>query len=464
MVLSVESYFEECLVREKRMPVTQINCPNCRQPISAEIDQLFDVAQDPSAKQRLLSGTANLVQCPHCGYQGTLATPVIYHDPDKELLLTFVPPEVGLPRDEQEKLIGGLINRVVNNLPQEKRKAYLLQPQAALTLQGLVERILEADGITKEMIQAQQERLNLIQRLLTVSDESLETVIEEEDKLIDAQFFGLLRRLIEASVMGGDRAAAEQLNHLQQELLPITTYGREVQAQSQEVEQAVKDLQDLGKELDREKLLNLVSKAPNDTRLSTYVSFARPLMDYTFFQMMSDRIDRARGDGRTRLVELREKLLEMTNQLDQQIQARAQAARQLIEQILQAGDITNAISQSLPAVDEFFLQELNQMQESAREQGDLERLGKLQQILDVIKQASEAPPEIALLEELLEAPDDQALRQSLEEHQDEITPEFLNALANIVGQVEESNDMQLAERIKNINRMALRFSMQRNLQ
>jgi uncharacterized protein YjgD (DUF1641 family) len=446
------------------MPVTQISCPNCRQPISAEIDQLFDVAQDPSAKQRLLSGTANLVQCPHCGYQGTLATPVVYHDPDKELLLTFVPPEIGLPRDEQEKLIGGLINRVVNNLPQEKRKAYLLQPQAALTMQGLVERILEADGITKEMIQAQQERLNLIQRLLTVSDESLETVVEEEDELIDAQFFGLLHRLIEASVMGGDRAAAEQLNHLQQVLLPITTYGREVQAQSQEVEQAVKDLQDLGKELDREKLLDLVSKAPNDTRLSTYVSFTRPLMDYTFFQMLSERIDRARGDGRTRLAELREKLLEMTNQLDQQIQARAQAAHQLIEQILQSGDIANATAQSLPAVDEFFLQELNQMQESAREQGDLDRLGKLQKILDVVKQASESPPEIALLEELLEAPDDQALRQSLEEHQDEITPEFLNALANIVGQVEESDDKQLAERIKNINRMALRFSMQRNLQ
>lgn len=446
------------------MPVTQISCPNCRQPISAEIDQLFDVAQDPSAKQRLLSGTANLVQCPHCGYQGTLATPVVYHDPDKELLLTFVPPEVGLPRDEQERLIGGLINRVVNNLPQEKRKAYLLQPQAALTMQGLVERILEADGITKEMIQAQQERLNLIQRLLTVSDESLETVVEEEDKLIDAQFFGLLHRLIEASVMGGDRAAAEQLNHLQQVLLPITTYGREVQAQSQEVEQAVKDLQDLGRELDREKLLDLVSKAPNDIRLSTYVSFARPLMDYTFFQMLSERIDRARGDGRNRLAELREKLLEMTNQLDQQIQARAQDARQLIEQILQAGDIANATTQSLPAVDEFFLQELNQMQESARQQGDLERLGKLQEILDVVRQASESPPEIALLEELLEAPDDQALRQSLEEHQDEITPEFLNALANIVAQMEESDDEQLAERIKNINRMALRFSMQRNLQ
>jgi hypothetical protein len=43
------------------MPKTRMNCPNCRQPIMADIEQLFDVAQDPTAKQRLLSGTVNCV-------------------------------------------------------------------------------------------------------------------------------------------------------------------------------------------------------------------------------------------------------------------------------------------------------------------------------------------------------------------------------------------------------------------
>ena len=79
------------------MPKTQVSCPNCRQPVIADIEQLFDLFTDPAAKQRLLSGTFNQIQCQVCGYQGALATPIVYHDPEKELLLTFVPPELNLP-------------------------------------------------------------------------------------------------------------------------------------------------------------------------------------------------------------------------------------------------------------------------------------------------------------------------------------------------------------------------------
>ena len=85
------------------MPKTRIQCPNCQQPIIADINQLFDLSEDPSAKQRLLSGAFNVIQCPSCGYQGNATTPLVYHDPEKELLLTFVPPELGLKRDEDRK-------------------------------------------------------------------------------------------------------------------------------------------------------------------------------------------------------------------------------------------------------------------------------------------------------------------------------------------------------------------------
>ena len=165
------------------MPRTRINCPNCRQPIVADVQQLFDIGEDPSAKAKLLSGAVNFVQCPNCGYQGSLATPIVYHDPQKELLLTFVPPELGLPRDEQERLLGQLINQSVNRLKPEQRKAYLLQPQAHLTMQGLIERILEADGITREMLQSQQQKLAFLQRLLTASDTDVQgEIIRAERK------------------------------------------------------------------------------------------------------------------------------------------------------------------------------------------------------------------------------------------------------------------------------------------
>ncbi len=444
------------------MPKTMINCPNCRQPVSVEVEQLFDQGFDPSAKQRLLSGAFNLVQCPHCGYQGNLATPIVYHDPAKELLMTFVPAEIGLPRNEQEKVIGSMINQVINNLPQEKRKAYLLQPQSALTVKGLIERILEKDGITHEMIEAQQKRLNLIQRLMTASQDVLEEIANQEDRIIDAEFFGLLRRLVEASMMNGDRESAQALAELQQKLMPITTFGRELQSQSREVEAAVAELRSAGDGLTREKLLALIENAPNEARLNAYASLARPALDYSFFQLLSDKIERARGDGRTRLVELRTRLLELTSQIDQQMKERANTARILLDEVLNSENIEESVLANLSAIDEFFVQELNSAMEASRGKGDLDQISKLQQVVNVLEQMSAAPPEVALIEELLDAPDDAGLDQLLAEHQDEITPDFISALANVMGQVEAGDDKEFAQKVQNVYRKALRYSMQKN--
>src|SRR5512147_1466739 len=124
------------------MPQTQIACPRCKSPVAANVEQLFDVTQDPAAKQRLMSGQTNYVRCPVCKYEGRLATPIVYHDNEKELLLTFFPPELGMPLNEQEKLMGPLIKQVVDRLPPEKRKGYLFNPQANFTYESMLETIL----------------------------------------------------------------------------------------------------------------------------------------------------------------------------------------------------------------------------------------------------------------------------------------------------------------------------------
>ena len=441
------------------MPKTRINCPNCRQPIVAEIDQLFDSGTDPSAKQKILSGAANFVQCPLCGYQGGLATPIVYHDPQKELLLTYFPPELGLPINEQERIIGPLITKVMNDLPQEKRKGYLLRPQTMFTLQGLVERILEADGITKEMIQAQQQRLNLIQRLLSASESGLDELAKQEDASIDSAFFTLLSRLTETAAMSGDEESARRLSELQNKLIERSTFGMEYKKQTQEVEKAIKSLQGLGKEVTRDKLLDLVISAPNDTQLSVIVSMARPGMDYVFFQSLSDRIDRARGDGRSRLIELREKLLTMTQEIDKQIEARRLQARQNLTALLAAKNIEEAIAQNLPAIDQFFLEALQDELEKTRKTGDLERIGKLKQIEAIVQQASAPPPELELIEELLDSPDEGSLKAALEAHKAEITPEFMDTLTAVVQQVQNNQDPELVARLQMVYRLALRYSM-----
>jgi len=447
------------------MPKTRINCPNCRQPMMADIDQLFDVGQDPTVKQKILSGSFNLASCPNCGFKGMIATPLVYHDPVKALLLTYFPPELGLPINEQERVIGPLITRVTNSLPPEKRKAYLLTPQSMLTIQTLMERILAADGITKEMIQAQQDRMNLLQRLMNASDENFDEIVSKEDASIDSDFYNLLNRLIEASAVNGDQESAKRLGELQKKLLPKTTFGHQIQEQTKDVEAAIKALQSAGNSLTREKLLEMVITTPNETQLSVLASLGRPGMDYEFFSMLSERIDRARGDGRERLIKLRDQLLEMTRLVDKQMEERLLQSKKNLTAILQAKDIAEAMIQNISLVDEFFVQAFNEEMESARKTGDLDKINKLKQVEEVVDKASAPPPEVALIQEFLEAADSESnLFQKLEKHKAEITPEFMDILSNLLVRTESGDDAELKTRLNKVFSAALRISMSANLQ
>jgi uncharacterized protein YutE (UPF0331/DUF86 family) len=430
----------------------------------ADIDQLFDVGQDPTSKQKILSGAFNFASCPNCGYKGMIATPLVYHDPNKDLLLTYFPPELGLPVNEQERIIGPLITRVTNNLPQEKRKAYLLQPKSMLTLQTMLETILAADGITKEMIQAQQDRMNLLQRLMNATDESIAEITTKEDALFDSDFFNLLNRLIEASAVNGDQASAKRLGDLQKKLLAQTTFGKQIQEQSKDVEAAIQALQSAGKSLTREKLLDMVIKAPNETQLSVLASLGRPGMDYEFFRLLSDRIDRARADGRERLIKLRDHLLEMTRTIDKQMEERLLQARKSIATIVQAKDIKETMAQNLAIVDEFFVQAFNEEMEDARKTGDLEKISRLKQVEEVVDKASAPPPEVALIQELLEsAASDEELNKKLDEHKGEITPEFMEILSSLLVRTESGEDVELKTRMNKVFSFALRITMSANL-
>lgn len=441
---------------------TQVNCPNCRQPIVADIEQIFDLGVDPQAKQRLLSGQFNLAGCPHCGFNGNLSSPIIYHDPSKELLLTFFPPELNLSRDDQERAIGPMLNKVVDNLPQEQRKGYLFNPQSALSLQGLIERILQEDGITKDVIEGQQKRVDLIQRMLSLSEEELTKEAKKEDELIDEDFFRLLSHLGESSLQSGDQDSAKKLSELQQKLLPITTFGLELQEQTKEIEAAVKSLQDGGEKLTRENLLEIVIEAPNEIRLNALIGMARGGMDYEFFQMLTNRIDASEEEEeKQKLTDLRENLLAMTRAIDEQVAARLAQANQNLESVLATENIEAALLQNMQAIDEFFIQEVNNKYEEALKAEDKEMQNKILEVIEVIQKAQKASsPGSALLNELMEASDDSTINKILETHKEDISPEFIDSLTQLLVQLEAGEDKGTTDKVRTIYRAAVRFSMQ----
>lgn len=442
------------------MSKIQTSCPRCRQPIIAEVEQLFDLNVDPQAKQKLLTGAVNVARCQSCGYEGPLSTPIVYHDPEKELLLTYFPSELGVPLNEQEKTFGPLLNQVTNRLPNEKKKAYLLQPKSMFTYQTLLETILGADGITKEMLDDQQKKLNLLQRLITSNPESRVEVIKQENALIDESFFILLARYMEAAAAQGNKKLLDSLTETQNALIENTEIGQKIRMQSSEMEAALKDLQEASKEgLSREKLLDLLLNASSDTRISTIVSYTRSGMDYSFFQLLTDKIDQSQGEEKEKLVALRSKLLEMTEAIDKRLDEELIRARKLLETILESPDIEKAVTENLDQIDEFFNQVLKTALEDARQRGDLERSGKINQVILAVEKASAPPPEVALIEKFLAANDDAELTTLVETNADQLTPEFMQVLNSIVVQSGESGNPEISRRLQSVYAAVMKTSM-----
>ena len=447
------------------MPQTQTQCPNCKQPVVAEVQQLFDVGQDPQDKQRLLGGAVNVLNCPHCGYRGSLATPIVYHDPAKELLLTYFPPEMNQTMTEQERIIGPLITKAVDNLPQEQRKGYLFKPQQMLTYQTLVETILQGDGITKEMLEAQQKRMDLIQRLATLSADALEEAVKQEAQLVDAEFFTLFNRILQSTLAAQDKEGVEKLSAIQNALVEHTEFGRQLKQQADEIEAARKSLADAGQELTREKLLELlVEAADNKLRLDALVGMARSGLDYVFFQTLSERIEAAEEEEKGKLSKLREDLLEATKKIDEELQARLLAAAQNLEALLESDEPAEALAQNPGMLDDFFIQVLNQALEEAEKDKNQERLDKLQPLVEVIQQLVSPGYNPALVQELMDAPDDAARNQIVEAHKDEITPQFVESLSGMLMQLQDNEDQDMADKVRAAYRAALKVSMQRGMQ
>ena len=359
-----------------------------------------------------------------------------------------------------------LINQVVNALPAEKRKGYLFQPQTMFTYQTLIDRVLEADGITKEMIDAQQKRVSLIQRLLsTPKAEDRITIIHQESALADGSLFGILSTIMQSASMQGDENSAKLLAQIQSELLKETETGQKLLADSQETQAALKELDQANKGgLTREKLLEILSSVKSENSLATLVSLTRTGMDYQFFQVLSEKIEKVEGEEKAKLTDLRDKLLTLTREIDQQMKKRIESATTLLDKILNETNIEESIEKHLPEIDEFFSQAVQMTFEKAREDNDLPRIEKIQKVISVLEKISAPPPEIELIQALLETSDEAARKKLMEDKMDLVNDQLLQTINSIISEGEtRQQSPELIEALRGIYKLALRMTMEKNL-
>ncbi len=442
---------------------TQILCPNCRSPIQAQIQQLIDVGQDPGAKAQLLSGSLNHIQCGVCGFDGAVAVPIVYHDPQHDLLLTYVPIEASMPKNEQERIIGQMIKHVSDRLPPEQRKGYLFQPQTILTMQGLVERVLEAEGISKEEIDAQRATMRLFEKVLTLPEEQIETFVQENDAELDGTFFQIASLALQST---GDRKAQEAMGARLEKIIEFSSFGKKLKAQEEALKEATESLQALAEQgLTHETLLDLLVEAPDENRVVALVNLTRPALDYSFFQLITERIDQAQSEEKEYLTSLRQQILEITEELDRIQEARAAQSAALLKTLLDADDLDQALLQALPMIDDLFLGILHANLQDAEKRKDealTKRLSAIEQRIRSLAQES-MPEGLKLAQRLLEIEDEEEAIKLLEESKKAIDNDLLNALVSTVQQLEAGQEKEAAARIQKVYKHALKLSMQEKM-
>jgi hypothetical protein len=418
-----------------------VKCPSCKQPFVAQIYHVVDAATDPGLKYQLLSGKLNTAACPSCGMAGMLGMPFAYHDPDKEILFVFVPTEAGLNANDQQKLIGSLSQDVLNSLAPEKRKAYLLQPQTFFRLPTMIDAILLKDGITPEILERQKKRSAVINEMLqTLDDEPrFQSVVEAHRDELDYEFYAMLTGTAEAAAEGGDDAFANRILTLRARLLG---QGAPAEATAPEGSEEVED-ESAEDDVTPAELLERLLNAKDDQEFEALVVVGRPLIDYAFYLDIANRADAAQAAGQTdeagRLIALRDRLLQLTAELDAEAEQAIKESTELLRQLITAEDPASVMEAHAEDLDDLFFyvlsSNIHQLQKEQAGPND-PRLARLNYIANLAAAAVEKrmPPRLRLINQLLRAPDDAARLGILDGASALVTPELLGDVDALIGQ------------------------------
>ncbi len=423
----------------------QLITPNTLRAAGREqpLIQVIDVGREPALKAALLSGRLT-----------NLAAPFIYHDPAKQLALVLMPMELNLNDLEQQRVIGQLTQVVMRGLPEDAPRAYLLQPKVFFSLQSLIEAILEADGVTPEMLRAQQERVDLLRDLVRLlSDEAtLRARARENDAKIDANFFEILSASLEANLASGRDQAAQQLSRLNKILLEETTYGRALAKRAAAIEA-------FRKSPSRETLLDqLIAVEDAETR-QLLITWGRQLLDYAFFQLLTSRIEAADEAGKQRLIALRKEIQETRDKIDAASRAFIESKAKLIEEIASSSSPIESARKHIDELDDAFFSVLQLNIQDAERAGDKEALAALERVEQVVMQAiaERQPPEVQMVNMLLAAKYPEETEKLLNEWKDTVDDRLISVLAQFADQLAQQDRTDLSAKLTKVMTQARRI-------
>ena len=434
---------------------TQITCPVCQTQFVADVQQIVDVGRDPQLKQAFLSGYLNVAQCPNCESVTQVGTPLLYHDPEHELFMVYVPIELGLSQTDQEKLIGDLVRRAMDSLPPEERRGYMLQPQTALSMQTLMEKVLETEGITPEMIARERAQLELLQELLALDRKDARKRVSEREEEIDGAFFALLRTMQEAAEQTNQEEQILKLLNLQALLYKETEFGRQLERQQQALHALNRDAKSTGGLTPKLLLKHVLANREDDELVEVIVGAGQPAFNYEFFVLLSERIEKRQSSGinADELVSLRERLLALQQEFERRSREAVEGAAALLREILAAEDKVKAVRANASRLDNVFMYVLSSTLADAEKRGSSDEATALREIQSIITAEIErqAPPQVRLINRLLNAENEAEEQKLLDENAELVNPELLQLVSAITAEAGDSGDARLEARMESVH-------------
>jgi hypothetical protein len=422
---------------------SQIRCPNCSTAFLVDVRTVIDVGQEPELKEQFLRGELNHAECPQCHTGGLLNTPLIYHDPTKSLLLAYVPSELGLSAQDQERTIGTLVNAVMNEMPAEQRKAYFFSPRTVLTYDGLFEAVLEGEGIDKNLLERQRNWLNLINDLVAAMDdeEAFNKIADDHLDTMDYEFFLLLADLIDGQEERAEDSRSGSLKDLRERLLNRVTPA--MPAAPPQPSSAAE-------------LIDILLKAQGGPEWDEVVADYLPHLDYAFFQELTQRLESAQAAEEKSVAEpleqLRSALLEAIDRQNQQMREAEDEASLLIMELLEADDLDAAVREREAQLDDVFFLVLARYRQTALNRKNESRVERLTALIEKARDIREEklPPDVRLVSRLLRADYPDGSNQLLEEERGLVNASLLKTYDRYIGQVGENISEAAKERLDQI--------------
>jgi hypothetical protein len=435
---------------------TQITCPNCGTPYTADVHQVVDARRTPELKQRLLNGTLNVAVCPNCRAGGQMASLLLFHDPDHELFMIYMPPELNLNQMQREQAIGRLTQDVINNLPPEERRAYMLQPQMMINMQTFMEKVLETEGITKEMIDRQQKQSELLRTLARADKDVQDYLLKERAGEIDETFFAMLQSIIEAASQTNDDRQLLPLVNLRARLMLETAVGRRLEQRQMAVHKMSREAKQQGGLSPQLLAKHVIANQEDEDVVQTLVLAGQGALQYEFFSELTNTIAKAEKLGdkgmAQRLTGYREKYLQLYDEMQQSSRQIVEGAMATLQQLLDAPDKLTAVQQHADELDDAFMYVLSARLSEAEQKGrkqEFQALNEIQEAIISLMQ-EQMPPEIQLINELVYAETPEIQNKLLDENRDLLSPELVEMLNQIMAQAKESGQPDLDGRLQAI--------------